>query len=158
VNKRKRVNGPTPFTVQPSPVLDRPKMPPIGLAHPSNPLHCARLGVIPTAPPSVLTAPAAVAPRATCPPPPRPPRALISTRPIFFPVEVVAQLSTFTPTLSSASARSVSAQRRPPTPPAISDSTPRLRPRFNLHELHTGPAHLSDHSTDFLDVCLSHSR
>jgi hypothetical protein len=30
VNKRNRVNGPTPFTVRPSPVSDRPKMPPIG--------------------------------------------------------------------------------------------------------------------------------
>jgi hypothetical protein len=60
--------------------------------------------------------------------------------------------------LLPASARSVHAQHRPPTPPAIGDSTPRLRPRFNLHELRTGPAHLSDHSADFLDVCPSHSR
>jgi hypothetical protein len=67
-------------------------------------------------------------------------------------------MSTFTPTLSSASARSVSAQRQPPTPPAIGDSAPQLRPHFNLHELCTYPAHLSDHSADFLDVCPSHSR
>jgi hypothetical protein len=60
--------------------------------------------------------------------------------------------------LLPASARSVCAQRRPPMPPAKGDSTPRLRPHFNLHELRTGPAHLSDHSTDFLDVCPSHSR
>jgi hypothetical protein len=39
VNKRKRVNGPTPFTVRPSPVSDQPKMPPIGPAHPGNSLH-----------------------------------------------------------------------------------------------------------------------
>jgi hypothetical protein len=60
--------------------------------------------------------------------------------------------------LLPASARSVRAQHQPPMPPAIGDSTPRLRPRFNLHELRTGPAHLSDHSADFLDVCPSHSR
>jgi hypothetical protein len=32
------------------------------------------------------------------------------------------------------------------------DSTPRVHPRCNLHELRTGPAHLSDHFTDFLDL------
>jgi hypothetical protein len=49
VNKRKGVNGPTPFTVRPSPVSDRPKMPPIGLAHLGNSLHDTCLGRYPTA-------------------------------------------------------------------------------------------------------------
>jgi hypothetical protein len=55
------------------------------------------------------------------------------------------------------SSHSVRVQRRPLTPTAIGDSMPRLRPRFNLHELRTGPTYLSDHSADFLDVCPSHS-
>jgi hypothetical protein len=74
----------------------------------------------------------------------------LSSKPSPFPSPREALLPT--------SARSVRAQRRLPTPPTIGDSTPRLRPRFNLHELRIGPAHLSDHSADFLDVCPSHSR
>jgi hypothetical protein len=138
--------------------LKRGEGPPVSLTHRLN----ARAIASSPRSPRVTTPPRHLPPTPTCSTPCsalRYPRALVV--PIHCRQWAVVEANPISPpreALLPASTRSVRVQRRPPMPLAIGDSTPRLRPRFNLHELHIGPAHLSDHSADFLDVCPSHSR